>query len=46
MTTSAQRQAKLRKTRRKRGMVRVEVWTIPKWVERIKEFVAKLNRGE
>lgn len=50
MKKSAKRVAKWRSEKAKTGMVRLcmvsDLWTWPKHVERIKEFVMKLNRGD
>ena len=46
-TTSTSRVAKLRQDRKAAGMVPITyLWTWPKYVDRIKNFVAKLNKGE
>lgn len=41
------RKRRFHENRKKSGMVRLtDLWTYPKFVERIKNLVAKLNRGE
>lgn len=37
------RMTKHRKARKKAGFVRLELWTLPKWVEKIKQFAKSLE---
>lgn len=44
--TNAERQRKFVAEQRKKGLVRKQVWTLPKYWDRIKAYVVKLNKGE
>lgn len=40
-----ERQAKFRKERKAKGLVRKEIWIKPEWWEKLKELIASLDRN-